>query len=107
MKDNNDNKTIDFIKNDNKDIPSNFILFLTSVLIKTRKLTKKDNEVLFYIVAGSNDHLNLNVNVKYIAKQAIMPINNVYRHLNKLEKANVIIKNDNLYYLNITDFNKY
>lgn len=95
MKDNNDNKTIDFIKIDNKENKSEFIFLLSALLIKINKLTKKDNEVFKYIIFNSTDHLNLSVDVKEISKDMLIPVTNVYRHLKKLQENEVIIKFDN------------
>lgn len=105
MKDSNDNKTIDFIKNDNKERVSEFMCLLSAILIKINKLTKKDNEVFKYIIFNSTNHLNLNVDVKKISLDMLIPVTNVYRHLKKLEEYEVIIKIDNnRYELNFPNY---
>jgi len=95
MKDSNDNKTIDFINSDNKEYISEFMILLSSILIKTSRLTKKDNDVFLYIILNNTNHLNLTIDIKKIAEKLEMPATNIYRHVKKLESKNVIIKNDN------------
>lgn len=115
MKDENDNKTIDFIKNDNDEYndywlsreyvrASTIMNVLRISMIES--ISKKDLTVLYYALDlakydnSNNEVIYFDVDKKLISEESGIALPNVHRSIKKLNK--ILVKQENgLYKLNV------